>query len=66
MVALLSNTLRQYVLDYEKEKEKRSYEEVNDVLELYYMNKGISKYEYEMLVDMLNKIEEKEKKRKET
>lgn len=58
MVALLSNTLRQYVSDYNENKSEKSLEEVKDVLELYYLNKGLSKYEYEKLLSLLDEDSE--------
>lgn len=51
---LLSNALREYIKDYELGRSEHSFEEIMDVLELYYINKSLPKYEYEKFVYRLS------------
>lgn len=56
---LLSNTLREYIKDYELGRSEHSFEEIMDVLELYYINKSLPKYDYEKLTNKLEDIRNK-------
>lgn len=52
---MLSNTLREYVNDYSMGRSEHSFEEIMDLLELYYINKGLSRYDYEVFIKQLEK-----------
>lgn len=56
---LLSNALREYIKDYELGRSEHSFEEIMDVLELYYINKSLPKYDYEQLTNKLEEIKNK-------
>lgn len=58
-MALVSNVLREYVKNYELGNSEHSHEELMDLLELYYLNGGLSKYDYEKQVMALNEAEKK-------
>lgn len=58
-MALVSNVLRTYVKNYEIDKSVHTEGQLIDLVESHYMNKTISKYEYEKFV---KRIEDKVKR----
>ena len=57
-MALVSNVLRQLVHSYEMGNNEHTGEQLIDLVELNFINKSISKYEFE---DLLGRIERKAK-----
>lgn len=53
---LLSNTLKEFINDYSMGRSEHSFKEIMDVLELYYINGSLSKYDFEKNVAKLKEI----------